>query len=517
MVNVAGPDWRLRWSVFLFSLVFVVGFDAMWTGKRYAYAADSASYIEMADSLYHEGRLLVTPWDAKEGRVDEIPQRLFPPGYPILIAALMPLTGDARTAALIPGRVAAICLPLLILALFRGALRERTLALIAVYALLSPGVRGWQFLAYSDVTALAVCVIALGTLARGLKLVGDTVHPVRWCVLAGCAAGSAYAIRNAGIAVLAITCVMLVESVWRRQAWREVLAVGVGAVVPLAALWSYNLHTFGQWQPYTMPPSRRVWFLNALDWARASFTDAGVPWQLAERLPAVAAPLVLGAVLCLLVLAFWRLRVDPRRRALFLLLAGYAAGGALLLILSRSRYEWGNTIDERNTLQYTWALAFSLAIAVPVLFRASVVRTLRKLGLVFLSMMGCMAVYDAWSVGTAPVEWWQQLAADPEVIAAAKLPREVYLASNRAVLFRIGSGAHVRNVEIGGDDRDLLRALHEVKDDAGGRPARFLLVCDEYTAGYSACGGTPIDGIAAPICPFVREPSPRVVACDVPP
>lgn len=517
MVNGAGSDWRLRWSVFFFSLVFVVGFDAMWTGKRYAYAADSASYIEMADSLYHEGRPLVTPWDATEGRADQIPQRLFPPGYPLLIAALMPLTGDAGTAALIPGRVAAVCLPLLILCLFSGALRERALALVAVYALLSPGVRGWQFLAYSDVTALAVSVIALGTLARGLKLVGDTAHPLRWCVLAGCAAGSAYAIRNAGIAVLAITCVMLAESVWRRRAWAETLAAGIGAMGPLAALWSYNLHTFGQLQPYTMPPSRRAGYLNALDWARASFTDAGVPWQLAERLPGVVAPLVLGAVLALLGLAFWRLRVDPRRRALFLLLAGYAAGGALLLIVSRSRYEWGNTIDERNTLQYTWALAFSLVIAVQILFRPAVVRVLRGLGVGFLAMMGCMSVYDAWSVGTAPVEWWQQLAADPAVIAAAKQPREVYLASNHAVLFRIGSNAHVRNVEIGGNDRDFLRALREVKDAAAGRPARFLLVCDEYTAGYSACGGTPIDGVDAPLCPFVREPSPRVVGCDVPP
>ena len=147
MVNLAASDRRWRWGVFLFALLFVGGFDAMWTGKRYAYAADSASYIEMADSLYHDGRPLVTPWDATEGPADQIPQRLFPPGYPLLIAAFMPLTGDARTAALFPGRIAAICLPVLILSLFSGALREKSLALVAMYALLTPGVRGWQFLA----------------------------------------------------------------------------------------------------------------------------------------------------------------------------------------------------------------------------------------------------------------------------------------------------------------------------------------------------------------------------------
>jgi hypothetical protein len=406
---------------------------------------------------------------------------------------------------------------LLILGLFSGALRERALAIFAVYALLTPGVRGWQYLAYSDVTALAVSVLALGALARGLKLVGETPRPLLWCALAGVAAGCAYVIRNAGIAVLAITVVMLAESFWRRRAWREVLVVGVGAVGPLAALWTYNLRTFGELQPYTMPPSSRAWFLNVLDWARASFTDAGVPWQLAERLPRFVAPLVLGVVLVCLVVAFWRLRVDPRRRALFMLLAGYATGGALLLILSRSRFEWGNNIDERNTLQYTWALAFALVMAVPVLFRPATVHVLRRLGLVFLAMMGCMSVYDAWSVGTAPVEWWQKLAADPHVIQAAQRPKEVYLASNHAVLFRIGSGAHVRNVEIGGDDRELWRVLSRVKQEAAGRPVRFLLVCDEYTEGYSACGGAPIEGVAAPVCPFVREPSPRVLACDVSP
>jgi hypothetical protein len=517
MVSSSGLNRRLRWGVFLFALLFVAGFDSMWTGKRYAYAADSASYLEMADSLYHEGRPLVTPWDASEGQADEIPQRLFPPGYPMMIAAFMPLTGDARTAALFPGRIAAICLPVLILSLFSGALREKSLALVAVYALLTPGVRGWQFLAYSDVTALAVSVLALGALARGLRLLGDTRRPMLWCAMAGFSAGSAYGIRNAGIAVLAITLVMLVESLWRRRAWRESLAVGLGAIGPLAALWVYNLRTFGQWQPYTMPPSNRAWFLNVVDWTRASFTDSGIPWQLAERLPRFVAPLTLGVVLILLILAFWRLRVDPRRRALFMLLAGYATGGAVLLILSRSRYEWGNTIDERNTLQYTWALAFAFVMAVPILCRPEIVRLLRRLGWVFLAMMGCMSVYDAWSVGTAPVEWWQKLSADPQVLQAARLPSPVYLASNRAVLFRISAGAHVRNVEIGGDDRELKRVLDHVRREAAGRPVRFLLVCDEYTEGYSACGGAPIEGVAAPVCPFVREPSPRVLACDVPP
>jgi len=515
-VSAAAPVWRLRLLLLAFATLFVIGVDGMWAAKRYPYAADSASYIEMADSLYHEGRPRVTPWDAAEGVEDEIPQRLFPPGYPLLIAAFIPLVGDARTAALVPSRVAAVLLPLMILTLFGGALSTNALAWVAVYTLLTPGVRGWQFLAYSDVPALAVSVLALGALARGLGLIGEARKPLAWCVLAGFAAGCAYTIRNAGIAVLAITVVMLLESLWRRRAWREALAVGIGVVWPLIALWSYNLMTFGEWQPYAMPPSRRAWALNVVDWARASLTDAGMPWQIAEPLPRAVAPIVFGAVLCVLAAGFWRLRGYPKRRALLLLLAGYASGGALLLILSRSRYEWGNVIDERNTLQYTWALVLALMMAVSTLCTPNVLVVLRRLALTWLAMMACMSVYDAWSVGTAPVEWWQKLARDPRVSDAARLAPHTYLASNQAVLFRIGAGAHVRNVEIGGDDRDLWRALASLRREAAGRPARLLLICDEYTRGFSGCGGTPVLGLRAPECPFVREPSPRVLACDVP-
>jgi hypothetical protein len=65
--------------------------------------------------------------------------------------------------------------------------------------------------------------------------------------------------------------VMVAESLWRRRVWREAVAVGLGAVGPLAALCSYNLRTFGEWQPYTMPPSSRAWFLNVLGLGACEF------------------------------------------------------------------------------------------------------------------------------------------------------------------------------------------------------------------------------------------------------
>lgn len=510
------PGARQRWAVFAFALFFVTGFDALWSGVRYPYAADSASYIEMAQTLREDGRPRVTPWDFAEGSADRIPQKLFPPGYPLLVAAVTPLTGTARTAALIPGRVAAVLIPVLLVTLFAGAVPARALMLLSVYTLLTGGVRGWQYAAYSDVPALAVSIVALGALARGLRLVGEPRYPLRWCLLAGLAAGLAYTIRNAGIAVLAIAVVALAESVWRRRTWRELAAVMAGAAGPLAALFAYNLTTFGRWQPYAMPASTRAWPLNAVDWAAATLTDLGVPWQVAGQLPHPVAVLAVGSAVALVVAAWVRLRTDPPRRALLLLVGGYALGGAVLLVLSRSRYEWGNLIDERNTLQYTWALVFAVVMAVPALFTARVSAPLGRLGAVAVLAVFCCAAVDAWRVGTAPVEPWQRLADDPAVLAAALAPPGTLVVSNQAVLFRIGRGVPVRNLEIDGDDRSLWRAMEDVRAHAAGRDGRLIVVCDEYTAGYSACGGVPVAGVSPPPCAPARLVAPRVTVCPVP-
>jgi 4-amino-4-deoxy-L-arabinose transferase-like glycosyltransferase len=516
VVKVAAVSVRERAAVFCFALLFVLSFDAMWTGKRYPYAADSASYVEMAQTLLQDGHPRVTPWDFAEGSADRIPQKLFPPGYPVLIAAASPLTGSVRTAALIPSRLAAVLIPVLILSLFAGAMPTRSLMLLSVYAILTPGVRGWQYAAYSDVPALAVSVLALGALARGLQLVGETRRPLWWCLLAGVAAGCAYAIRNAGIAVLAIAVVMLAEAIWRRRALREAGAVAFGAAAPLAALWAYNLSTFGRLQPYSMPASTRPWTANVADWAGATFTDMGIPWQIAEHLPRVVSMSVIAIIAAVLIAGFFSQRLEPRRRSLLLLVGGYALGGALLLILSRSRFEWGNFIDERNTLQYTWALIFALALALPAVVseRAGVV--LARMARLAVLLVLLFAMVDAWRVGTAPAEPWQLLSADAAVVDAARVTDGTLLASNQAVLFRISAGAPVRNVEIGGDDRKLWRALEAIRSAAAGRPARLILVCDGYTKGYSACGGAEVPAVAPPDCVVIRSLPPRVLSCPVP-
>jgi hypothetical protein len=507
-----------RWlcAALLFGVAFVAFYDAALAPVRYPYAADSASYIEMADSLYHEGRPRVTPWDLEFPHDDRIAQRLFPPGFPLLVAAFIPLAGDATRASLWPGRLAAALLPALLFAAFRGALGEAALALVACFALATPGVRGWQYLAYSDVTALAVAVLAVGALARGLGLVGTARAPrAGWLLAAGLLAGASYGIRNAGLAVLAAALLVLAHDAWRAR--RGAAAFGwwlAGAAMPLAALWAYNLATFGQLQPYTMPASQRAWQQNVGDYALAQLTDLGLPWQFAEATPPALAVGALALLAAGLGTAWWRLRADARRQGLLTLLAGYGFGGGLLLVLSRSRYEWGNQIDVRNTLQYTWALAFAAACATAALAGPRARRAARVLGGALLLSLVVTTLLDVAGVRRRGPEFWQVLNRDAAVLAApAAEPPGTLLASNESVLFRIGAHRPVRELEIAGTDRDFVGSLELLARTAAPRPAVLYLVCDDYTKGYSACGGTAEPGVTPPDCIPVRRTSPRVYTC----
>lgn len=506
-------DWRALLAALLFGVLFVAAYDGLLAHVRYPYAADSASYIEMADSLYREGRARVTPWDLDSPQQDEVPQRLFPPGFPLLVAAFIPLAGDASSAALWPSRLAAVLLPLVILLAFRGALGDRALALVGCCALAGAGVRGWQFLAYSDVAALPFAVLSLGLLARGLGLLRDGPWRPGSLFASGLLAGAAYGVRNAGIAVLAAGIATLaIDALRERRLW-PTLTWLLGALGPVAALSGYNVATFGQLQPYTMPASVRHWGLNVGDYALAQLTDLGLPWQLAERTPMLLAIVLVGTVAAALGLVAWRLRRAPRRQLLVVLLAGYALGGGLLLVLSRSRYEWGNLIDVRNTLQYTWALLLAAALALRE--GGADARTLGvRAGGLLLAFLVATTATEVASVRRGGVEFWQVLNQDPVLHEAPRRESPAtLLASNDAVLFRIGARRPVRQLEISGTDANFWGSLALLARTAAPREAILYLVCDEYTRGYSACGGARVPGVAPPDCEPLRKALPRVYRC----
>jgi hypothetical protein len=499
----------------------VVAYDRVLATYRYPYSGDSASYIDMATSLLREGRPLVTPWDVEPGDRDAVPQPLFPPGFSVLIAALTPLFGDVRIAALYPGRVAAALLPLLIVVLFRGAVADAALAWVAALALLSQGVRDWHFLAYSDVPALALAVLALGALARGLGLTAPFARGAAgWLLLAGLAAGIAYTVRNAGLAVLAASAATLGYARLRGLGpVRAPLYWLAGAGAPLAALFAYNVATFGRLQPYDMPQSTRPWPANLGDYALAQLDDLGVPDRLLAAGPPWLAVLAMAAIAALFAVTFWRLRREPARQGLVALLGGYCAAGAALLVASRSRYEWGNFIDSRNVLQYSFAYALALAVVAGVLVPARGRRWLALGAALVLASVAAATVRDLRAVRDYHQETWLVLSQDRAVMSAARgLPPDALIASNAAVLFRLGVPRPVRELEVGGDDADFVAELGQLtRAAAGRRPTAFLLVCDEWTTRFSACGARRSGSAAGPSCTRVRGVPPLVLLCSAPP
>jgi hypothetical protein len=525
-----GAAWRKAWAPLLALALgsgCVIGYDWTLAPSRYPYFGDSASYIEMAQGLRSDGRALVTPWDVEPGDRDAVPQPLFPPGFSLLIAALTPLTGEVRTAALIPGRVAAALLPLLLLAMFRRSLPDAALLCIGVWVLLSPGVRDWHFVAYSDVPSLALAVVALGALARGIRAAGDEARnpdrrdsatasePLRpgWLLVAGFAAGLVYGVRNAGLAVLAASLATLVYVAWSaRGAWRALIPWSLGAAVPLTALAAYNLNTFGELQPYTMPPSARPWPLNLSDWAGAQLLDLLVPLRAVEALPPFAAVAVVGGLLAAGVLFCWRVRRHAPQHRLLLLLGAYVVTSGALLVLSRSRYEWGSLIEPRNTLQYTWAFALVLVLVARGALPMRARRVAAAFAVVALVVSGADAALEARSLRARGPDQWLALSRDAEVMAAARaLPAEALIASNTAVLFRIGVPRPVRQLDVGGDDGDFAGSLELLRRAAGPRAAAFLLVCNEYTSEFTACRGQA--AVTGAACSRVRSEPPVVAVC----
>jgi hypothetical protein len=501
----------------LLGVLLVALFDAALAHSRYPYSGDSASYIEMATSLHADGRPRVTPWEIEPGDSDAVPQPLFPPGFALLVAALIPVAGDARAAAGWPSRIAAALLPLLLVVCWRGAARPQLLLLIGAWLLLSPGVREWQFVAYSDVTALALAVAALGLLAGALADAGAAAggSARRW-LAAGVLAALCYAVRNAGLAVLAASVAALVYA--RARAfigWRPLALWLGGAAVPLAALEAYNLATFGTLWPYTMPPAERGWLANAGDLAAAQLGDLGLPAELADALSPLARSELLALLFAGLALAFWATRRERAAHLRLAVLAGYAACGAALLIASRSRYEWGNLIDERNVLQYSFALALALAVALGALLPARG----RWLGVAALcalvAVRGVECVREALAARVAAPESWLELTRDATLMARARaIPKATLVASNAAVLFRIGAPRAVRQLDVGGDDRDFEGALARLAAAAAPRPAAFLLVCNEWTWQFSACHGRAASAApAAPACTALRSAPPLAAEC----
>lgn len=503
---------RLIWPLIALALgvAGVLGYDAYVAPARYAYSTDSASYIEMAESMRAARWPAVVPWGPELPDTEALAQPLFPPGFPLLAAATAPVFGGERAAVAALPRIAAALLPLVLLLAFRGLARDGTLVAIGVAVLCTPGVLYWHYVGYTDLPGLLCAVIALGLTARALAAIAAGRRAGAYALAAGTACALAYAVRNAGLAVIGASLAALAwEAVRRRPARAALLAWLAGLLPVVAALKLYNVVAFGQWSPYSMPASTRALAANLADWVGAQLVDVGLRAVDAPALPTGAAVVVLATAVLLGAGALWFVRPEPRSTAIVRLLFGYAALGGALVVVSRTRYEWGGTIDTRHALQYTFALLVGAAL-VAAKAAPRDPRAVTGGAWVLAGLLALSAVDTAIAERAEPEEL-ARLRGDPAIGSAiAALPPEAFVASNEAAWLRLEYARRARQVDVVGDEAGFVAELSALSARVHGRPFVFVLVCEPWTARLASCApAPPADSGCVPL----REQMPSVRLC----
>ncbi len=191
----------------------------------------------------------------------EFPQNTYnPPGYPVLLVLISPLTGDHFTSGKWMSLLAAGFIGVLVFFLVRRLFDPGPALLAVPIVLLSHSFTTYSITAMTDVPFLCVCLGAL--------LVITVDRPARWwpAILGGVLSGAAYLIRYNGVFLLVPG---LLGMLWRedaRTSGSKRAAVYLGSFLLTIAPWG--------WLNYTHHGSP-VYSTNYLDVIRAFDLDGG--------------------------------------------------------------------------------------------------------------------------------------------------------------------------------------------------------------------------------------------------
>jgi hypothetical protein len=272
-----------------------------------------------------------------------------------------------------------VLLPVAILFALRPVLRNSTIHAISVMTMLAPGTVHTAHRALSDLPFLLLTTLSLALLFR------STLARLDWrlVLLSGLAGGSAYAVRNVGLALFGtIVASAVIFSLLRPERKTEALKTVswwfAGAAVVLIPLELRNLFLFGDLQPYSMAPSTIGLATNVRYYLMALFDSmTGAPeidhalfWDNRILFAAFAA-ILSGLFLFRKFLArHWTSLSLPSRQIFIILLCNVLLGSAIV-ILARTRYQWGELINPRYLQQYDWMMLALIALLVEPLLRKS--------------------------------------------------------------------------------------------------------------------------------------------------
>jgi hypothetical protein len=240
--------------------------------------------------------------------------------------------------------------------------------------------------------------------------------------------------------------------------------------VVVAPLLLRNIMMFGSPNPYFMGPST-VGFVENLrtyieallkDWSACSECARFVAWSL---------PGLLGFLGLLVVVAFavhktfWPNLPTAGKKA-FTISTIYLVIGSCVVVAARTRYQWGELINLRHTLQYSAFLLAGLFVLLANHGRARV-RGGWKLtkGLIFAFLLLSHINYALFS------ESFRKSDNDFPKLAQAFATGEAYLCGNQADTYLVSNWAHVFRIECGA----RVRQIEAITDAADGDEMRALM------------------------------------------
>ncbi len=488
MCGANNPEQRAQLVMHLLILVLMSLLMAVHLHYRspdFPFTADSAVYFEQARNLVNVGSALNTPYGLTPADKDQVESGIFPIGFPIVIAVVSSLGFDAKVAVTGIGHLSAILLPWLLYFCLRNALGSVCALVIAGLSLMSPGILVNSPMGLTDVLSLAIVVGAIGLILNSVSA---------WSfIFGGMLAGMAYAVRNAHLALLItialyFCCVWLISTPERRRLVYKQAANFVGGVsIIVLPLLTRNLLLFGSLNPYQMPPSTIGFIENSRTYIQALLKDITACGDCATYIAWSIPGLLLFAIatLCLIWLFVkyeWVNLEDVRKRAILFSII-YIIVGSCIVIAARTRYQWGEVINLRHTLQYT---PFVFSILMAIVFgqsqRLSKIRWFLVAFLVLFHANFALSFDSTKKKSSYPMLLSAYQTGESHLCASEK---DVFLVSNWAEVFRIQCNARVRYISyiaparnkealtLIGDNEgyaSLMDAIADIKNKAMGRP-----------------------------------------------
>jgi len=450
--NLNGCLSGIPWFI-LTAMSLLMAVHLHYRSPDFPFSPDSAFYIEQARNLVNSGSTSTTPYGLSPSDTDQVETGLFPIGFAIAIAAISTTGIDAKDVAIGISHWSAILLPWLLYLCFRNALGARNALVVAGLSVISPSILLNSSTGLTDMFALALAVAAIGLTLNSRSTLG--------LIGGGLLAGMAYALRNAHLALL-ITMGVYFCYLWlvnnttnRRVIYKNAASTFLGIAIIVFPVLIRNIYLFGSLNPYQMPPSTIGFVENLRTYLQVLIKDATACSEcgnyIAWSVPGLLALVLVTSCLSWLFIKYvWRNLATAGQNTI-VISTTYVLVGSCIVIAARTRYQWGEVINIRHTLQYT---PFLLVILLMPAFQNSTElfsKWLGKIQSVFIIILFLFHINFALFS-----EAFQARNNDSPILTNAYtagqkhlcLPESnTFLISNIAYLFRIECSARVRQTE----------------------------------------------------------------------